>query len=129
MCGDRRLLVAQPRGFIFSAYVGPAHGAITLRGEIDSAAVRVLRTHLDGFLGAAARLISVDASAITSCDPRALKLLLDARRRLLDRGGAMSIVGLHPSLVPARGQPRPVPDVAGGDVVAPRMPASPAPAA
>lgn len=35
--------MAQPRGFIFSAYVDPAHGAITLRGEIDSVAVSVLR--------------------------------------------------------------------------------------
>jgi hypothetical protein len=37
----------------YSAYVGPAHGAITLRGETDSAEVSVLRTHLDGFCGAA----------------------------------------------------------------------------
>jgi hypothetical protein len=122
-------LVARPRGFIFSAYVGPAHGAITLRGDIDAAAVTVLRTHLDGFLGAAVRFISVDASAVTSCDPRALHLIGDARRRLVDRGGAVSIIGLHPSLLPAPGQPLPGLHVPVRDVPDPDRPAWPAPAA
>jgi STAS domain len=122
-------LVARPRGFVFSAYIGPAHGAITLRGEIDTVAVGELRAHLDGFLGAAARFISVDASAITSCDPRALEAIGDARRRLVDRGGAVSVVGLHPSLLPALGRRLSVPDVAARDVSPPHLPTSPAPAA
>lgn len=94
-------LLAHSRGFIFSAYVGPGHGAITLRGEIDAGAADRLGAHLEGFLGAAVRMISIDATATTSYTPRVLDLLGHAQRQLAARDGVLMVLGLHPSGLPA----------------------------
>ena len=67
--------------FIGSWFAGPGHAAITLRGEIDAYAADQLSEHLDGFLDAATRFITVDATHICSCHPRVLELLARTQRR------------------------------------------------
>jgi anti-anti-sigma regulatory factor len=102
------MLVAH-RHFIGSSFAGPGHGAITLRGDIDSSAADQFAEHLDGFLDAASRLISVDATQVRSCHPRVLEVLSRAQLRMDARGGLLTVVGLHPTLLPAAAAPSPVP--------------------
>lgn len=93
------------RHFIGSSYVGPAQAAITLRGDIDADAVTQFAEHLDAFLAAAVRVIAVDASGVRSCDLRVLDLLGRTQHRLDERGGSITVTGLHPSTLPAPTSP------------------------
>ncbi len=86
------------RHFIGSSFIGPGHAAITLRGDIDTDAADQLAEHLDGFLDAASRFVTVDATRVSSCHPRVFELLERAEHRLAARGGRMTVAGLHPSL-------------------------------
>ena len=93
------------RPFIGSSYVGPAQGAITLRGDIDADAADQFAGHLDAFLDAAIRAIAVDTNGLHSCDLRVLDLLGRTQCRLDDRGGLITVTGLHPSTLPAPTSP------------------------
>lgn len=51
MCAlDEDVVLAVDEAVSNSSYVGPAQGAITLRGDVDSYATDQLAVHLDGFL-------------------------------------------------------------------------------
>lgn len=93
--------MAQPAP-IFSAYVGPGHATVTLRGQIGGGAAEEFGEHLKAVLETGARQVTVDANAVTYCDPRVLEFLARTRRRLGGRAGAVTVHGLHPSALPAR---------------------------
>lgn len=116
-------MVAQP-SVIFSTFIGPGHGAITLRGEIGSGAAEEFGAHLEAFLGAATRSVTVNATDVTYYVPRVLELLAQARRRFGARAGVVSVHGLHPSALPPR-----VPDALGTTLAPAPTPAAPPPAA
>jgi hypothetical protein len=85
--------------FVGSAFALAGEARIVLRGEIDSDALERLSGHLDGFIAARTRFITVDATGVTGADPRIVEILGETQRRLAPRWGLLSIVGLHPHLL------------------------------
>jgi hypothetical protein len=113
--------------FVGSTFEGAHQGRITLRGFLDADAVERLAAHLQGFLEAGVRFVTIDAHDVLRADPRLVPLLGRAQRRLTRRHGLLTMTGLHPSLLAADDASGPVDrPKAGRPATAPR-PATPVP--
>lgn len=108
----------QNQDHIGSSFIGtfcdtPDHALIVLSGDIDAEVAARLWTHIGTVLAARTRFLTIDASAVTRCDPGLLDLLGRAQRRLARHHGLLSVRGLHPHLLPGVESPlRSVPDPA-----------------
>jgi hypothetical protein len=111
--GDRRGFRVIASGWVGSGFGGLGEARIVLRGEIDSDALRLLGRHLDGFLAARTRFITLDATGVTGADARIVEVLGAAQRRLAPRRGLLTTVGLHPHVLHPGAAPGREPDAAG----------------
>ena len=70
---------------------------LTVSGEVDLASGRTLEQRLDEH-AAVDRDLTVDLSEVRFIDAAGLGLLLEARRRVTERGGRFSVARTSPSL-------------------------------
>jgi hypothetical protein len=102
--GSARTGVRPPRpgaGSVGTAFEGPGEARITLRGDLDAAALGRLEADLEGCLTFHIRFITVDATAVSGASNQIVELLGDTRRELTSRRGILSVLGLHPHVLRA----------------------------
>jgi anti-anti-sigma factor len=71
---------------------------LALHGDADLHAATELRVRLNATIEAGTRVLVIDLSGVMFIDSMALGVLLDARKRLRARGGALRIVGPSPDV-------------------------------
>lgn len=70
-------------------------GRITVGGELDVHTAPALSDALTGLLDQGRATIVIDAGGLRFCDSSGIQVLVQARERALEQGGAISIVGAH----------------------------------
>ncbi len=100
-------------GCVASSFGGLGEARIVLRGEIDTEALKLPGRHLDGFLAARTRFVTLDATGVTGADARIVEVLGDTQRRLAPQRGLLTTIGLHPHLLHPGAAPGREPDAAG----------------
>ncbi|WP_165969500.1 STAS domain-containing protein [Nonomuraea terrae] len=77
----------------------PAHGVLTLRGDLDFSSSELVPPLIDAVIKAGLRHLVVDTADLTFCDSRGLRALIHAERTLAALGGGMELVNLHGRLL------------------------------
>jgi anti-anti-sigma factor len=67
---------------------------VTLSGEVDSETSAMLDAELDAVIGADARFVVLDLSAVTFLDSSGLRSIVRARNALAERDGRLTCAGL-----------------------------------
>jgi anti-anti-sigma regulatory factor len=80
-------------------FEGPGAARITLRGDLDAAALVRLEADLEGCLTFHIRLITIDATALSGVGPQIVEVLGRAEHQLASRRGTLSVLGLHPHVL------------------------------
>lgn len=105
-----------PTSFIGTFPDGPDQLLIVLRGDLDAVVLVRLAVHVKDALAARTRFLTIDAAAVTRCDPGLLDLLGRTQRRLARQHGLLTVRGLRPHLLDGVGPAaRPVPGTTVGD--------------
>ena len=72
---------------------------LTLRGELDLAAVPLLQHAVDHACGEGKHHVSVDAASVNFIDSAGLMVLLNAREQLREAGGTFRVTAASPPVV------------------------------
>lgn len=80
-------------------FEGPGAARITLRGDLDAAALGRLEADLEGCLTFHIRFITIDATALSGAAPQIVEVLGHAEQQLASRRGTLSVLGLHPHVL------------------------------
>jgi anti-anti-sigma regulatory factor len=86
-------------GSVGTVFEGPGAARITLRGDLDAAALGRLEADLEGCLTFHIRFITIDATAVSSAGPQIVEVLGRAEHQLVPRRGTLSVLGLHPHML------------------------------
>lgn len=81
---------------ISSGGEGNGDGVLSVAGEIDFGNVAELRTTLARLIKSTTGNVTVDLQEVTFLDSTALGVLVQAKRRLLERSDDLVVVNLHP---------------------------------
>jgi len=65
---------------------------VEVEGELDLSTTETFRAHLQVAIDAGSGDVALDLSAVSFCDSTALHALVDARRRLVERGRRLRVV-------------------------------------
>ena len=94
--------VHRPRlgaGSVGTVFEGPGASRITLRGDLDAAALGRLEADLEGCLTFHIRFITIDATGLSGAGPQIVEVLGHAEHQLASRRGTLSVLGLHPHVL------------------------------
>lgn len=89
-------------GSVGTVFEGPGAARITLRGDLDAAALGRLEADLEGCLTFHIRFITIDATAVSGAGQQIVEVLGHAEHRLASRRGTLSVLGLHPHVLRVR---------------------------
>jgi anti-anti-sigma regulatory factor len=80
-------------------FEGPGAARITLRGDLDAAALVHLEADLEGCLTFHIRFITIDATAVSGAGSQIVEVLGHAEHQLASCRGTLSVLGLHPHVL------------------------------